>query len=337
MKSFCLSMALACLGVAVILTADRVPGRSEPSRGDAVPASETTARTFRSAVDLVTLNVTVTDVRNRYVAGLAQDDFLVLEDGVRQPLTFFAAKEVPLDVTLLLDTSSSMRDKMPVVRKAAEGFIRCLGPSDRASVVGFTTRTVVLQATTNDQTALVNAVNRTRADGNTALYVALYVALDEITRAGQPTAEVRRHAIIVLTDGEDTASSIRFDDLLDRARRAGIAIYPIAIVDEYVAQPGMLNDNRRFVFGAEQQLNSLARETGARAFHPAQLTDLNGVYRSVAEELSMQYALGYLAKPGPADGGFRHLLVRMPAHPELKSRTRTGYYAAGPERAANVR
>lgn len=337
MQSIRLGFAFVWLVVSALAAAQRAGQGGADAPSGATPLSGVTAKSFTSTVDLVTLNVTITDGRNRQVSGLGRGDFQVLEEGAPQPLSFFAATEVPLDVTLLVDTSSSMADKRLLVQKAAQGFIKSLRPADRASVVGFATRVVVLQPFTSDHAALMAAVTRTTANGDTALYSAIYVALDQLVKARQHSGEVRRPAIIVLTDGEDTASSIAFEDLLDRARRAGVAIYPISIVDEFEAKRLTDGGERRFIFGAQQGLTVLARETGARAYFPSRLTELDGVYRSVAEELSLQYALGYVSTSGRVDGAYRRLVVRVLSHPELKSRTRAGYYAAGPLQAANGR
>jgi len=321
-----LGIAVAWLAGVSVLAAPQLAG---------LPA--TTTKSFRSAVDLVTLNVTITDTRNRQVTGLGRDDFLVLENGVPQPVSFFAAADVPLEVTLLVDASSSMSAKMPFVKKAAEGFIKSLRPSDRASVVGFTTRVRVLQPLTSDPAALMAAINGTAAAGDTALYSAVYVTLHELTSTRQVATEVRRRAVIVLTDGQDTASPIQFDDLLDLARRAGIAIYPISILDESEVAKLAGYGGRRFLYGPDYALKTLARDTGGQAFFPTELTDLDGVYKAVAQELSLQYAIGYVPTTGLADGGYRSLLVRVPTHPELKSRTRTGYFAPGPVNASIAR
>jgi Ca-activated chloride channel family protein len=322
--------------VAVVLAATLTADQQDDSRR--VPSPDATAGTFKSAVDLVTLNVTVTDGRNRTVPGLGRDDFQVLEDGIAQDLSFFAASEVPLDVALLVDASSSIIDKMPLVQQAAEGFIDTLRSFDRAALMTFTTQLRVLQPFTSDRGALKTALHSVAPRGNTALYTALYVTLDHferLRRQQSSQAGVRRPAIVVLTDGEDTASVIQFDDLLDRARRAGIAIYPIMMtggdVDPTVAGSAA---QRRFYNRSDYAIKALAQETGARAFFPVQGTDLNAVYQLVAEELSSQYALGYVPKVDRRDGSYRRLSVRIAGHPDARPRTRAGYYSAGPVRVA---
>jgi Ca-activated chloride channel homolog len=298
---------------------------------------ENSAGTFRTAVDLVTLNVAVTDGLNRPVPGLGRSDFQVLEDGVAQDLSFFSATDVPLDVVLLVDSSSSVSPKLPFIEQAAAGFIATLRPIDRASVMSFTTQVRVVQPFTSDRLALRQAVHGLPARGDTALYTALYVALDNFERMRREGAadarSVRRQAIVVLTDGEDTASRVTFDDLLDRARRAGIAIYPIALDGDGLRSPAITSP-RRFFSTADYALKSLAQETGGRAFFPVRLEELDGLYQAVADELSTQYALGYVPKVERKDGTYRRISVLIASRPDARSRTRMGYYSPGPTRVS---
>lgn len=302
----------------------------------ALPPAEETHTTFRSSVDLVTLNVTVTDGKDRHLPGLKQDDFQVIEDGVPQALSFFAAAQVPLDVSLLIDNSSSMRDKLELVQQAAGQFLKTLRPGDRGEIVGFNSQTRVLQAFTDDVPALAAAVKKSVARGGTALYTALYITLDRFMKASAASnrSEVRRPAIVVLTDGEDTASLIQFDDLLDRARRAGVAIYSISVVSPADAQTLEDAGSRRYMNESDYALKTLTKETGGRAFFPLQMSDLNGVYGEVASELSTQYALGYAPENGRTDGAFHRVLVRILSRPDARPRTRAGYYS--PRAAASL-
>lgn len=283
--------------------------------------------TFRSSVDLVTLNVTVTDTQDRHVANLDRHDFQVIEDGVPQALTFFAASQVPLDVALLIDISSSMQDKLELVQQAADRFLRTLRAGDRGEIVAFNSQTKILQSLTADVPKLRAAVRQTVARGGTALYTAIYITLDQFMKARPAPGDVRRPAIIVLTDGQDTASLIQFDDVLERARQAGVAVFTISVISATDAAAAEGEGGRRFLGDAEYSLKTLAKETGGRAFFPMQLSELDGVYGSVASELSTQYALGYVPQSRAGDGGFHKVLVRILSRPDAKLRTRTGYYS----------
>src|SRR5687768_17175362 len=135
---------------------------------------------FRGGTDLVALQVTVVDGQRRYVPDLRQEDFAVFEDGRPQAIELFAASAVPLDLMLLVDSSSSMTSRIPIVRRAAANLIRALGPDDRAEVIFFSTRVRIEQELTTNRRDLIAAVNRLHAAGSTALYEALYVALKRL-------------------------------------------------------------------------------------------------------------------------------------------------------------
>ena len=167
--------------------------------------------TFRSGVDVVALNVTVLDSTQRLVGDLAQHDFAVFEDGVRQDIAYFETRDIPLDVALLIDTSISMGPSLPNVRKAAAGLVAMLRPLDRAAVFAFNDRVHKLTGFTSDSEVITRAIGETRSNGATALYNAIYVALREFRKSITSDDTVRRRAIVVLSDGEDTASVLSFD------------------------------------------------------------------------------------------------------------------------------
>jgi Ca-activated chloride channel family protein len=323
------------LVVAVLLLAASAVGAQTLPPPEGTPPVADPHVTFRSGVDLVTLNVTVTDDHDRQVPGLAQQDFQVVEDGVPQKVTFFAASEVPLDVAVLIDTSASMREKLALVQLAASRFLKTFRPGDRAELVGFNSQTRVLAPFSADVTRVEAAVKQTVARGATALYTAVYVTLDQFMHARTEDGALRRPAIVLLTDGDDTASLIQFDDVLERARRAGVAIYTISILSPGETQDAQENaGGRRFLTESEYALKTLAKETGGRAFFPLRLSDLDGVYGTVATELSTQYAIGYVPAASRTDGAFHRVLVRVLSRPDARSRTRTGYYS--PRMAASL-
>lgn len=287
---------------------------------------------FRSGVDLVALTVTVTDGQQNFVTGLARGDFAVYEDGVQQDLSFFAADHVPMDLALLIDTSSSMQDKMELVRSAAIGFINTLGAEDRAAVIAFNTGMREVQSLTSDRQALETAIRNTKAQGGTSLYNAIYVTLKELVAAQRRTDNVRRQAIVVLSDGEDTSSLISFDDVTESSRRSGVTIYTIALKSPYVARR-MGDAGNRYYSQSDFSMRSLAQETGARAFFPLKVDELPAIYTEIANELSKQYAMGYTPK-NPRKDGLRRLVVRIVSRPDARPRTRSGYLAASATTAA---
>ena len=317
-------LALACL-----MVGGGVRAGAQELRNNDIPGT-----VFRTGVDLVALNVVVTDGQQKFVTGLTIDNFAVYEDGVQQELSVFASKDVPLDLALLLDTSASMSDKMQTMQEAAVGFAATLRPGDRVSIVDIKDSVKVLHALDEDVKSADAAIRRTTARGGTALYNGLYMALKDMVKQRRQNGEVRRQAIAVLSDGDDTASLLAFDDVMDVAKQSGIAIYTITLKSSY-ARNGA-NSGSRYFSQSEFAMKALAQETGARAFFPASITELAVVYGTIAEELATQYAIGYTSKNPKRDGAFRRVVVRIADHPGARTRTRSGYQSARAEQVARV-
>jgi Ca-activated chloride channel family protein len=280
---------------------------------------------FRAGVDLVSLNVTVTDGTARYVTDLTAEDFNVFEDGVKQDITFFNRTNLPVALALLLDTSASMESKLPTAQEAAIGFAKRLRAQDLAEVVDFDSRVVVLQPFTNGAGDLEQAIHKTSAGGSTSLYNAVYIALKDLKKiVAKNTEEIRRQAIVVLSDGEDTSSLLPFEEVLDLAKRSETAIYAIGL-----RTPDGPGTTTKGFKEAEFVLRQFAQETGGRAFFPTQLADLANIYGQISDELSSQYTVGYTSKSGRRDGSWRRVVVRI-ARPNLTARTKTGYFAPSP-------
>jgi Ca-activated chloride channel homolog len=315
----------------VSLASAQQPGSSEtpaqPAAGAAQAGTADPSTVFRSGTNLVPLNVTVTDGTKQFVKGLTAADFSVFEDGVQQSVQFFESSETALDLILLVDTSSSMSDKMDVVHEAAIGFLKTMKQGDRGAIVAFADTVDIVQALTTDRAVLEEGIHRMRARGATSLNNALYISLKQFGRAAQRDGDVRRQAIAVLSDGEDTSSLVSFDDVLELARKSGVGIYPIVLQSKYAATRIANQGQRRYYSESEYSMRTLAQETGGQAFFPLQLFELKGVYASIAQELSSQYSLAYAPANARSDGRFRRITVRVDKRPELKLRTRTGYTA----------
>ena len=274
---------------------------------------------FKAGVDVVNLAVTVTDPKGRFVTDLAEVDFEVLEEGVRQPLTIFTREDLPVSLAILIDTSASMDTKLAQAQTAAIRFVKTLHPADEAQVVQFSRRAEVVQDFTSDKAQLEAAIRSTHASGDTALYTAIYVALKDLDRRHRD-GELRRRAVVVLTDGEDTASSVTDEQVLDLAKRTGIGVYGVGLFGSEVARP--LNpDQSTFFFSA------LGRATGGQAHFLKTVSQLDGVYDRLAQELRSQYGLGYVSNNPAHDGRWRRVLVRTPTHLNLDLRHKLGYFA----------
>ena len=275
---------------------------------------------FRAGVDLVSLNVTVTDGNSRYVTDIDADRFQVYEDGALQEVSFFSRTQLPIALSLLMDTSASMTEKMETAQQAAVGFAERLRDEDLASVIDFDSRVDIRQGFTNSLDDLAAAIRRTSAGGSTSLYNAIYIALKELGKIDPVSAgDIRREAIVVLSDGEDTSSLVDFDEVLELAKRSDTIIYSIGLRSRDIR-------TRRGFREADFVLRQLAQETGGRAFFPQRAEDLAAIYQQISDELSSQYTLGYTSKNPMRDGRWRRLVVRVD-RPDVAARTKQGYYA----------
>jgi VWFA-related protein len=273
----------------------------------------------KNGVDVVSLNVTVVDTTNHYVADLDEKDFSVFEDGVKQDLTFFTRKQQPIAMSLLLDSSASMEDKIATLQVAAVNFVKRLKSNDMAQVIDFDSRVEIRQAFTSNQTELQTAIQQTQAGGSTSLYNAIYIALKELSKVKAGGEEdVRRQALVLFSDGEDTSSLISFDEVLELAKRSEVAIFTIALRGADTQSKGFHE--------AEFVMRQLAQETGGRSFFPTRIDDLNGVYAEIADELASQYTLGYTSKNVKRDGAYRRIVVQVDKQ-NVMPRTKRGYYA----------
>jgi Ca-activated chloride channel homolog len=279
--------------------------------------------TFRSGVDLVALNVTVTDPSNRYLTDLAAEDFLVYENGVKQEIGYVSRTNLSLSVALLLDSSASMDDKMRATQEAASGFVQSLRPEDQAQVIDFDSRVNVLAPFTSSKADLEKAIASTVAGGSTSLYTAIYIALRELKKTEtRGTEDLRRRAVIVLSDGEDTSSLVSYDEVLELAKRTETAIYAIGIRSKEPAGSGRGSGQADFA------LRQLTTQTGGRVFFPSSADELKAIYALISQELSSQYLVGYTSSDQKRDGAWRRINVRT-SRPGATARTRMGYYAPG--------
>jgi len=276
--------------------------------------------TFAVGVEVVSLNLVVTDTGGRQVPGLRPDDITLLEDGVPQPISLFAQEEWPIRLQVLLDASGSMGMALPVAKRAAVRLLRTLRPGDEAEVAQFSRSLTVLQESTGDPDALERAVDAVSPQGDTALYNALYITLKDQAK-NRNADEMQRRAIVVLSDGEDTASMVDDEQLIDLARRAGVVVYTIGLLTPPVA-------GHPVPTVPTYVLTALARETGGRAYFPRSLAELDGAYDRIASELRTLYGVGYVPLNPSADGRWRRIAIRTRLA-NLLVRHRSGYYAPG--------
>ena len=276
------------------------------------------ARLFRSHTELVLLPVTARDVQGHVVRDLVAADFRIFENGRPQQIAMFSGDQIPTAISLLLDTSASMQPNLPATQTAAVAIVDRLGPSDVGQIVAFNSTVDIRQDFTSDHVLLRRAVDTTHADGSTALYNAVYIALRGLQRQRPTGSDIRREAIILLSDGEDTVSVLDFDRVLDAARRSQTLIYTIDL------QIGTERVQQRASDGA-YVLRQLAEQTGGRTYAVNDLRQLDGVYKEIYDAIAASYMLGYVPMPDAPGGDWRAISIAV-TRPGVIARTRAGYF-----------
>jgi Ca-activated chloride channel family protein len=243
-----------------------------------------------------------------FALDLTRDDLLLEEEGVPQEIIDFYIEQRPVTLAMILDSSGSMQPAMATVHAAANRFVSALSSDDRALVIDFDDRVYLLQDLTADKKALQDAITSTSALGGTALYDALHASYRKLRGIDG------RKAIILLTDGQDTASKFSFKRVVDEAKVNDIIIYPIGL------GTSVLDLDLRRV------LKTLATETGGRPYFPDKVEELQGVYEQIALELKSQYYITYEPENTNWDGRWRRIKLTAP-NSGVEIRTRRGYYA----------
>jgi VWFA-related protein len=261
---------------------------------------------FSAAVTQVEVYATVTDESGRAIRGLRQEDFVVLEDGVPQPITAFGGGEVPAAVALAIDHSFSMKgNPLTMARTAAKAFVASLQPADRVMIIGISGEVEVLAPLAASRAAVLEALDQLEPWSTTSMHDALIRSLDLLE------GENGRRAIVLLSDGMDKYSSARPADVLDRARRSDVMVYPIAIGRD---RPGLFAE--------------IAAVSGGRSFHLRDPKDLQPTLQSIVADLRAQYLIGYAStqpiRPGEDD--WRAITVKVD-RPGAAVRARSGYSA----------
>lgn len=258
-------------------------------------------------VSVVELFAAVTDRSGDLVKGLTAGDFEVLESGQPQAITQFElVQNLPLTIGITLDTSGSMESSLVEARQAAADFLKSVvKPRDRAFAVRFDSRPDLLVPPTDDIAAVVNSIESLQAVGGTALHDALIASLHYFR------ATKGQRVLVLLSDGDDTASTAKFADALEYARRSGVSVYTIG-----------LNIGAGNV-GVRKKLGDLAEATGGRTFYTSKASELSGVYEQIEQEVRSRYLIAFQATASGA--GYRPVEVRAKKS-GLRVRTARGYY-----------
>ena len=274
---------------------------------------------FRTGLDLVNFGVTVTDRKGAFITDLHAEDFEILEDGKKHPITYFAGGDIatatpPMHLGLLFDTSGSMGDDINLSRSAAVRFLNTLSDAEDMTLVDFDTEVRVATYGQRDFPRVVERIRNRRPDGYTALYDALGVFLDGASDNDGRTI------LVLYTDGGDTRSSIAYSEALNLVRASDATIYTVGFLEH---QPGSTK------FSQRSQLTQLAEMTGGQAFFPLTMKDVDAAYDKVVAQIRAQYSLGYVSANAKKDGNWRKVTIRL-TRPDLKDvriQSRKGYFA----------
>jgi VWFA-related protein len=279
--------------------------------------------TLKVDVELVNVPFTVTDRSGRFVRGLTAKDFTVQEDGRRQQIRNFAHEnELPLTLALLIDTSPSVRPVFEEEKATAEAFLETImRPKDLALIIGFDRSVTLVQDYTENIKSLKNAIDDLEIGGGTSVYDAVYLASKE-----KLESEAGRKAIILISDGDDTTSKMKFNDALTAAHLGDTVIYAIS---NSVRSSFPYGRRNRSGFGGEDigTLRKFSSETGGATFVVNNQNTFARIFDQIAQELRSQYSLGYTSTNTARDGKFRQIKI-IPRDSSYTVRARRGYYAA---------
>jgi Ca-activated chloride channel family protein len=284
---------------------------------------------FSSDTRLVPLNVTVTDKSGRLVTNLPQSAFQVYEGGVLQQIKLFKREDVPVSLGLIIDNSGSMREKRQGVESAALALVKDSNPQDEVIVVNFNDEVYLDTCSgsassncfTSDIKVMEHALTKIDSRGGTAMRDAIRLSAGELKQKAKRDKKV----ILVVTDGNDNASSISLDALTRLAQQDDILIYAIGLLTD---------EDKREASKAQRALKLLTESTGGTVFYPKDVSQVESIAHQVARDIRNQYTIAYTPSNPALDGTFRQikLVIKAPGNPV--GRTRSGYYATDQQKGS---
>jgi len=315
----------ACLLTAFLFLL-RTPALAQASGSSGTTFEEGEGQiTFEAVTELVVLPLNVTDANGDFVSDLAVDNFRVYEDGRLQTIRLFEREDMPVTVGLIVDHSRSMEGKLSAVSAAVSSFAHSSNPEDEMFVVDFSDRVwpELFQGKTftSNVKELEGALMTVGAEGETALYDAVYEGLERVR-----TGHREKKALIIVSDGGDNASRHKYAEVLKLAHESQAMIYSIGLVGES---------------GEEERprvLERLCKDTGGLAFFPRWLDTVTETSNRIARDLRQQYTIGYAPEKKVSSSEFRKVLVKVsaPGRGKLHVRTRPGYSVSGDKSSASI-
>jgi Ca-activated chloride channel family protein len=294
------------------------PTPSVPDKQEGITGTDGTT-IIKTNTDLITLTVTVTDTYGRYVSGLSQKAFTVLDDKQEQEITYFSDDDAPVSVGVVFDFSGSMSgDKIARAREALSRFIQTSHHSDEYFLVGFNSRAQLLMDRTRDGDAVLDKLTFVQTKGQTALYDACYLGVEKVTRGAHP-----KRAIILISDGQDNDSRYTFSEVRRLLKESDVVLYSIGIL-------GGNDPGSPLGMQGQGMLDELSAVSGGKAFFPNTAAEMDEIFERIALELRHQYSIGYRPKSFVNDGKWHKVKVKVTPPrglPRLFVRSREGYFA----------
>ena len=284
------------------------------------PEEGTPGRPVRVKTDLISLTLTVTDLYGRYVSGLKQNAFTVIDNNEEQEITFFSDSDAPVSLGVVFDVSGSMSgEKIAKARKALERFIATSHPSDEYFLIAFNKRAQLLLDRTRDGEAVLRKLTLVQPKENTALYDAVYLGVDKVTKGAH-----QKRALLIISDGQDNASRYNFSEVRRLMKESDVVTYAVGIL-------GGGDSSSQLGMQGQAFLDELTSVSGGKAFYPQTDVEMDEIFERIALELRHQYTVGYTPKDFQPDGKWRRVKVKVKPPrglPRLTVRSREGYYAA---------
>jgi Ca-activated chloride channel family protein len=269
---------------------------------------------FRSDTRLVVLHASVVDKSGKLVTNLPQSAFKVFENGSEQKIKQFKREDVPVSMGILIDDSGSMRDKRAKVSAAALALVKASNPQDEVFLVNFNDEAYLDVPMTNEIGKLEEGLSKIDSRGGTAMRDAITMSIDYLHQKAKKDKKV----IVVVTDGNDTASNENLEKLVAKAQKSGVLIYIVGLLNE---------EEKREAKKAQRSIKALTEASGGMAYYPKDLPEVDKIALQVAQEIRNQYIITYTPTIQQLDGSYRQIkvMVNGPGRPAV--RTRNGYYA----------
>ena len=268
--------------------------------------------------DLITFNVTVTDVYGRFVSGLKQNAFSVFDDKDPEEITFFSDEDAPVSVGIVFDLTGSMTgEKVERAKNALSHFMQTSDPRDEYFLITLQSgRAFLTMDRTRDSQAILDKLTFVQTKGNTAFYDGVYLAADRVQHGAYP-----KRAVLVISDGQDNNSRYTFNELRKELKESDVEIYCIGIEE---------SGNGSLAMEGSGILDEISGVSGGKSFFPRSGAEMDDIFEQIALELRHQYAIGYKPPKFVSDGRWHHLKVKVSPPrglPRLFVRSKEGYFA----------